>query len=176
MMKWAVARAVTLALAATAALVAVAQLQPARRPLAVAVWLLLLGALAVQLAVLRLQLDYPRPGRSAFDAALAARPPEAQPPAPLEALARLLALSSASALHAHSQLRARLRPIAADRLAWYRGVELDAQPAQARAALGEAAWALVRPDPGPAPDRTAPGLPEATLAAVIRALEELTDR
>jgi hypothetical protein len=175
-MRWALARAVLVALGATALLVAVAQLTPEHAPVAAAVWLLLLGALAAQLGVLWIRLAYPAPPRSDFDRALRARPGRPRPPAALEATGRLLTLSAASALHAHTQLRTRLRPIAADRLAWYHGIELDAQPGAAQAALGEAAWALLRPDPGPTPEPAARGLPPATLAAVIDGLEELGDR
>jgi hypothetical protein len=175
-MRWPLVRAAILAVTATAVLLAALQLAPARRPAALAVWLLLLGAIAAQLAVRWILLAYPVAGRSPFDAALRARPPPPRPPAALEGLARLLSLSGASALYAHTQLRARLRPLAADRLAWYRGVDLDGQPRAARAALGEPAWALLRADPGQEPDRDAPGLPPAALAALVEALEGLDDR
>jgi hypothetical protein len=138
--------------------------------------MLLLGVLSARLLVRWLLLAYPHPGPSPFDAALAARPARPRPPAELERLARLLALSSASAVHAHTRLRPELRRIAADRLAWSRGIELDADPAAARAALGEAAWPLVRPDPGDLPDREAAGVPPAALAAAVAALERVADR
>jgi hypothetical protein len=172
-MTWPLVRAGMLAVAATLAMAAVVQLAPARGPLAVAGWLLLLGALAVRLLLRWLRLAYPRPQPSPFDAALTARPAPPKQPAELDRLARLLALSSASALHAHTRLRPELRPVAADRLAWWNGIDLDADPAAARAALGEAAWALVRPDPGEPPDRDAPGAPPATLAEAVAALERL---
>jgi len=175
-MIWPLVRAAVLAVAATLALVAVVQLRPERRPLAVAVWLLLLGGLAVRLLLQWLLLAYPRPGPSPFDAALAARPAPAKPPAELDRLARLLALSSASAVHAHTRLRPELRPVAADRLSWSKGIELDADPVAARAAVGEAAWPLVRPDPGETPDREAPGVPPAVLDAAVAALERMGDR
>jgi hypothetical protein len=171
-MIWPLVRAGTLAVAATLALLAVAELRPDRRPVAVAAWLLLLGALAARLLLRWLLLAYPRPGPSPFDAALAARPAAARPPAELDRIARLLALSSASAVHAHTRLRPELRRVAADRLSWSRGIELD-DPGAARAALGEAAWALVRPDPGELPDREAPGTPPAALEAAVAALERV---
>jgi hypothetical protein len=174
-MTWPVVRSAALAVLATIALVAVAQLRPDRRPLAVAAWLLLLGALAVRLLLGWLLLAYPRPRPSPFDAALATRPPPPTPPAELGRLARLLALSSASALHAHTRLRPELRQVAADRLSWSLGVELDADPVAARAAVGEAAWPLVRPDPGQPPDREAAGVPPAVLDAAVAALERVGD-
>jgi hypothetical protein len=166
-------RAALLATAATLALLVAAQLAPDRRPLAVGAWLLLLGALSLRLLLRWLGLAYPRPPASPFDAALRARPEAARAPRELDRLVRLLALASASGAHAHSRLRPELRPVAADRLSWSLGVDLDADPATARAALGEAGWALLRPDPGPPPDRDAAGLAPADLAAIVDALERL---
>jgi hypothetical protein len=175
-MIWPLVRTGALAVAATLALVAVVELRPDRRPVALAAWLLLLGALAVRLLLRWLLLAYPRPVPSPFDAALATRPAAPRPPAELVRLARLLALSSASAVHAHTRLRPELRRIAADRLSWSRGIELDADPVAARAALGEAAWPLVRRDPGELPDREAAGTPPAVLDAAVAALERVGDR
>jgi hypothetical protein len=168
-----VVRAVLLAVLATVAVVAVAQLAPTRRPLVVAVYLLVLGGLAVDVLVAWLRHTYPPPPPSPFDAALAARPAPPRPPAELDRLARLLALSSASALHAHTRLRAELRPVAADRLRWSLAVDLDADPAAARAALGEAGWALLARNQRDLPDREAPGLPPAALAELIGNLERI---
>jgi hypothetical protein len=175
-MIWPLVRTGALAVAATLALVAVVELRPDRRPVALAAWLLLLGALAVRLLLRWLLLAYPRPVPSPFDAALATRPAAPRPPAELVRLARLLALSSASAVHAHTRLRPELRRIAADRLSWSRGIELDADPVAARAALGEAAWPLVRPDPGELPDREAAGTPQAVLDAAVAAIERVGER
>jgi hypothetical protein len=172
----AVVRAVLVALIATLTLAAMVQLAPTRRPLAVAVYLLVMGAVAVQLLLGWLRLTYPRPPASPFDAALAARPVPARPPAELDRLARLLALSSASALHAHTRLRSELRPVAADRLRWSMAVDLDADPAAARAALGDAGWALLARDQRDLPDRTAPGLSPAELADLVGKLEQIEDR
>jgi hypothetical protein len=175
-MIWPLVRTGALAVAATLALVAVVELRPDRRPVALAAWLLLLGALAVRLLLRWLLLAYPRPVPSPFDAALATRPAAPRPPAELVRLARLLALSSASAVHAHTRLRPELRRIAADRLSFTRGIELDADPVAARAALGEAAWPLVRPDPGELPDREAAGTPQAVLDAAVAAIERVGER
>jgi hypothetical protein len=168
-----VVRGVLVALLASLALVLVAQLAPTQRPLAVASYLLVMGALATRLLVAWLRLAFPPPPPSPFDAALAARPAPPRPPAELDRLARLLALSSASALHAHTRLRSELRPVAADRLRWALAVDLDADPAAARAALGEAGWALLARDQRDLPDREAPGLPSAALAELIGDLERI---
>jgi hypothetical protein len=171
----AMVRAAVLAVGATLALVAVVQLAPERRPLAVGTYLLVLGALAGCLLVGWLRLAYPPPPASPFDAALTARPAAPKAPAELERLARLLALSSASALHAWTRLRAELRPVAADRLRWSLGVDLDADPAAARAALGETGWRLLGPDPGRPPDRETPGPPPDALATLVANLERIGD-
>jgi hypothetical protein len=168
-----IVRAALAAVVATVALAVVVQLAPTRRPLAIAVYLLVLGALVVDLLVAWLRLTYPRPPPSPFDTALAARPAPPRPPAELDRLARLLALSSASALHAHTRLRAELRPVAADRLRWSLAVDLDRDPAAARAALGEAGWALLARDQRDLPDREAPGLSPAALAELIANLERI---
>jgi hypothetical protein len=169
----AILRAVLVAMIATLTLVAVVQLAPTRRPLAVAIYLLVMGGVAVHLLVRWLRLTYPPPPASPFDTALAARPAPARPPAELDRLARLLALSSASALHAHTRLRAELRPVAADRLRWALAVDLDRDPAAARAALGERGWALLARDQRDLPDREAPGLPPAALAELLANLERI---
>jgi hypothetical protein len=79
-------------------------------------------------------------------------------------------------VHAHTRLRPELRRVAADRLSWSRGIELDADPAAARAAVGEAAWPLIRPDPGETPAREAPGVAAAVLDQAIAGLEGVGDR
>jgi hypothetical protein len=169
----AVVRAVLVVVTATITVVALLQLAPARRPLVLAVYLLVMGGVAVQLLVTWLRLLYPRPPASPFDTALAARPGPPRPPAELDRLARLLALSSASALHAHTRLRSELRPVAADRLRWSLAVDLDRDPEAARAALGEAGWALLARDQRDLPDREAPGLAPAALAELITNLERI---
>jgi hypothetical protein len=169
----AIVRAVLLAVIATVTLAGVVQLAPTQRPLAVAIYLLVMAGLTVQLLIAWLRQTYPPPPVSPFDTALAARPVPPKPPAELDRLARLLALSSASALHAHTRLRPELRPVAADRLRWSLAVDLDAQPAAARAALGETGWALLARDRRDLPDREAAGLSPAALAELIANLERI---
>ena len=169
----AIVRAVLVAVIATLTLAGVLQLAPTQRPLALAIYLLAMGGLAVHLLVTWLRLLYPRPPASPFDSALAARPAPPRPPAELDRLVRLLALSSASALHAQTRLRPELRPVAADRLRWWRAVDLDGDPAAARAALGETGWALLGPDSGSLPDREAPGLSRDDLAELVANLERI---
>jgi hypothetical protein len=169
----AIVRAVLVAVIATLTLAATVQLAPTQRPLAVAIYLLVMGAVAVQLLLGWLRLAYPKPPASPFDTALAARPAPPRPPAELDRLARLLALSSASALHAHTRLRSELRPVAADRLRWSLAVDLDADPATARAVLGDVGWALLARDQRDLPEREAPGLSPAALAELVANLERI---
>ncbi|MFL5882000.1 MAG: hypothetical protein ACJ782_18385, partial [Actinomycetota bacterium] len=53
--------------------------------------------------------------------------------------------------------------------------DLDADPAAARAALGEAGWALLARDQRDLPSREAPGLPPAALAELIGTLDRIGD-
>ena len=113
---------------------------------------------------------------SAFEQAVRAKPP-APPPAPasLRRVERdvVLATGRAGSSDLYHTLCPMLRELAAHRLRSAHGVELDAQPAQARALLGYELWDLVRQD-RPAPeDRNAPGLPMKDLARAGERLESL---
>ena len=78
---------------------------------------------------------------------------------------RGVTLGVAHAFDFHARLRPLLRDVAAARLALSRGIDLDS-PA-GRAALGEEAWELLRPD-RPAPDdRFGPGVPAERLRALV---------
>lgn len=94
---------------------------------------------------------------------------EARRPADLERLERELVLARISGMHAR-QVQLRLRRVAAARLAVRHGINLDADPAQASALLGPAAWAVIEvPDPSAA--RDAPALDLGKLRAAIQAVE-----
>ncbi len=159
----AIVRAVLVAVIATLSLAALLQLAPTQRPFVLAVYLLVMGGVAVHLLVAWLRLAYPPPPASPFDTALAARPAPARPPAELDRLARLLALSSASALHAHTRLRSELRPVAADRLRWSLAVDLDRRPRRRPGRPRRARVGAARPRPArparPGGGRPAPGGP-----------------
>ena len=77
----AIVRAVLVAVIATLILAGVLQLAPTQRPLALAIYLLAMGGVAVHLLHTWLRLLYPRPPASPFDTALAARPAPPRPPA-----------------------------------------------------------------------------------------------
>jgi hypothetical protein len=171
-MRASIARAATGAVAATALLGILTNVTPHLSQRLIAGWLVVLAFLATRLLLWAL-LDARTPGGSAFEAALRPRTRELGRPAEIDRLRRTLYLSSANAMHADTRLRPRLRAVAADRLAWRRGISLDTQPDAARGALGPAAWALVGSDTPSVEDRDAPGPGSATIDQAIRALEDL---
>jgi hypothetical protein len=163
-------------LLATLALVAALELAPARRALVVSVYLLLLAAVALRLLVRLVQLAHPPAPPSALDAALNRRPQRQRPPAELESLARMLALASVSGVYVHNRLRPELRAIARELLFSRQGIDLDAEPEAARAALGPAVWDLVRPDREEPDGYETAGLPPPALARVVADLEGMAQR
>ena len=148
-------------------------LRPGDRGLALDAYVLTLGGLVLFGLVTWTSGALPRAGASPLDAE---RPgPDARPPQ-LPELARTereIALGTTSAFDVHYRLRPVLREVAAHRLAARRGIELDGPPERARAALGEDAWALVRPDRERPRHHHAPGPSLAEVRRAIEALEEL---
>ncbi|HLY86166.1 MAG TPA: hypothetical protein VKO84_06615 [Gaiellaceae bacterium] len=156
---------------ATVALVVLLQIHPLSTGRALAIWIVLVAALALLLLVRR-----PRRGAkhaSRFEAAMRGRLAKVTQPVELLRVERELELGIASAGSAHHRLLPRLRAAAASRLASRHGVELERQPEAARSLLGEHAWSLLRPDRPEPPDRFAPGIPRETVAALIDRVESL---
>lgn len=91
----------------------------------------------------------------------------------LEELEHAVDFSLTTAFDVHYRLRPHLVRIAAHRLAVRRGIQLDAEPQAARAVLGDAAWAVVRPDRQAPDNRNAPGIDLGSLRAVIGGLESI---
>jgi hypothetical protein len=95
-----------------------------------------------------------------------ARPPAAASrPVGLERLERRLLFAETSGLDAH-RLRLALREVAADRLASHHAIDLDADPAAARAILGPELWAAVGQPPA-RPDRDGPRLGPGELRRLL---------
>jgi hypothetical protein len=115
-------------------------------------------------------------GASAFERAVrSGRPPAPVAPSSLQRTERdvVLATGRAGSSDLHHTLCPLLRELASYRLGAGQGVDLDAQPDQARALLGDDLWDLVRAD-RPAPERrNAPGLPVKDLARAADRLESL---
>jgi hypothetical protein len=161
---------------ATIALVALLELSPERRPVLVSIYLLILGAVVLRLLVRLVQLAHPPGPPSELDAALRRRPERLALPAELESIARMLALASASGVYVHNRLRPEIRAIARELLVSRQGIDLDAEPAAARALLGPAVWDLLRPDRGAPHGFEAPGLPPPVLASIVAELEGVPER
>ena len=171
-----VVRGGVVVLLASVALVAALQLAPERRGLALSVYLLMLGAVALRLLVRLVQLTHPSAPPSELDAALRRRAPRPAGPAELESLARMLVLASTSGVYVHNRLRPELRAVARELLFSRRGIDLDAEPAAARAALGPAVWDLVRSDREEPDGYESPGLPPPVLARIVADLEGVARR
>jgi len=166
-----VSDSVSLALVGGAVLGLVIAIAPGHVAIAVDVYVLVVGALAL-LAVARLtRAAHAAAGPSPFDEALAREPAEVGRPNELIRLEREVTLSVARAFDLHYKLRPTLREIADHFLRSRRGIVADESPELARAELGAAAWDLLRPDrPAPA-DRLGPGIPLDELSGVVETLE-----
>jgi hypothetical protein len=136
-------------------------------------YLVALGALAMLALLQATREAAPARRRSAFEDALRGRRQPAPSLPQLERIRRETALAVARAFDFHVRLRPGLREIAAQRLASRRGVDLDAQPDAARAALGDEAWELLRADRSPPDDRFAAGVDAAVLARLLDTLERI---
>jgi hypothetical protein len=167
----AVSDSVWLALVGGAVLGLAIAIAPGHAPIAVDVYVLVLGALGL-LAVARLtRAAHAAAGPSAFDEALAREPAEVRRPNELVRLEREVTLSVARAFDLHHKLRSTLGEIADHILRSRRGIVADESPELARAELGPAAWDLLRPDrPAPA-ERLGPGIPLHELSEVVDTLE-----
>jgi hypothetical protein len=166
-------RAAEALLLPTLGLAGVAVLVPGQLALATHVYVLLVAGIALLAVNLRLRGAYPQPRRSVVDEALDLPEHDEERLPELERLEREVTLGTASAHDLHFRLRPTLRETAANLLAVRRGIDLDGQPARARAALGEDTWQLVRRDVEPPADRLGRGVDPARLRAAVDALEAL---
>jgi hypothetical protein len=128
------------------------------------------GVVALELVAAVGRAQPPR-GASAFERALRRRRPRATRPDELTRLENQVRLATVTALDAHRRLRPLLREAAAHRLRVRHGIDLDGEPARARALLGDEVWELVRPGVRPPADRKARGVSPARLARVLDAIE-----
>ncbi len=161
---------VTVALVALIVLLALPKLSTER---GLGIWVVLVTALVLFTLIQdRRGYGWSQPaGR--FEAALRSKKPPPQEPVELLRMERELVLGSADADHAHRRLLPLLRGTAAARISARHGFELGRRPEAARALLGEEVWELLRPGrPKPA-DRHGPGVPRASIAAVIERVESL---
>jgi hypothetical protein len=144
---------------------------PGRAAIVGHVWLVVVLALALGVALERLRRELPR-RPSAFDSAFAPTRPTRARPASLARVEREVTLATGTAFDVHFRLRPLLQALAAG-LLLRRGVDLESSPARAEELLGPENWELVRPDREPPDDRTAPGVPIETIERIVDDLERL---
>lgn len=155
---------------ATLPLVAILILRIPYQALAVRLWLVALGAIAISGLTERALA-----GRSVGDGPALHlrwgwwRRPRPERARPLEELEHAVDFSLGTAFDVHYRLRPHLRRIAAYRLAG-RGVRLDIEPDRARALVGPDAWDLIRADRPEPEDRSGRGL---DLPSIRRAVEQI---
>jgi hypothetical protein len=135
------------------------------------VWLVVVLALSLGVALERLRRELPR-RPSSFDGAFATGRRARARPASLARVEREVTLASGTAFDVHFRLRPLLQQLAAG-LLLRRGVDLERDPAGAEALVGPHLWELVRPDRAAPDDRIAPGLPVASIERAIDELERL---
>ena len=135
------------------------------------VWLVAVLALSLGVALERLRRELPR-RTSSFDRAFARGRRARARPASLAHVEREVTLASGTAFDVHFRLRPLLQQVAGGLLLRH-GVDLERDATRAEALLGARVWELVRPDRAPPEDRTAPGLPVASIEQVVDDLERL---
>jgi hypothetical protein len=143
------------------------------RALVLDVYLVYLGAVALQALARATRAATRRRGGSAFDEALRRSRRQEEPPERLIRLQGLVSLATATAGDFHHGLRPPLREAAAHALAIRFGVELDADERRAAELLGQEAWALLGTNaPRPA-NRFAAGPSLASLSRTVAAIERI---
>ena len=160
-------------LVATVALVVLLALRPLSTSRALAIWVVLVTAIALLLVVRASRGGGGPQLAHRFEAALRSPKATASEPVELLRMERELTLGIADAAHAHRRFLPLLRAAAAARLATRRGIELDRRPEAARAVLGEHAWELLRPDRPEPEDRHGRGVPREQIVALIERIEAL---
>jgi hypothetical protein len=157
----------------TIALAIVAAVAPGRLSLALQIYGLVVAGMALLALLLALQRAYPPLDRSLVDEALERPEREEERLTELARLEREVTLGVASTYDLHFRLRPTLRETASSLLLVRRGVDLDREPARARAVLGDETWELVRPDREPPADRLARGLDPEVLVSTVESLEAI---
>jgi hypothetical protein len=145
---------------------------PGRAELALHVWLLVVLAVSLVAVVRAVRASVPR-GPSLFDAGGGAPASAPERYASLEKLERSVSMATASDYDVHHRLRPVLRETAAALLLVRRGIDLDRQPHEAREALGETAFDLVRAGRERPDARRGAGIAPEELESVVSALEAI---
>ena len=161
------------ALTASVALAVLLALRPLSTSRALAIWIVVVAAIALLVLVRHSREAGGSRHARRFEAALRRPAPATPEPVELLRMERELELGIAGASHAHHRLLPLLRAAASARLASRHGIELDRRPEAAEALLGEDVWQLLRPNRPEPEDRFAPGVPRARVTAVIERIESL---
>lgn len=166
-------RVQALGLIATVAFVAFLVLRFRQVELALHLYLVVLAALAAVLVLERalggVRLADPPSILTTFRRPRSQR---AERPRAIEEVEHAVDFARARAFDVHFWLRPHLVRVAEYRLATHHGLRIDRDPEAARGRLGDALWAIVRPD-RELPDRTARGLEVAQLRSLVEDLERL---
>jgi hypothetical protein len=156
---------------ATIALVLIALVTPGLTMVALRLYLVGVTALAALATLRAIATRFPAYRRSRSDL-FGHRQPEANElPQRLREIERLVAYSRWSAADYEERLRPILYDIARQRLSAYRSVAVGADPAAARAVLGDRVWTLIAPVQHDAADQRV--ITIADLELVVTALEGL---
>jgi uncharacterized membrane protein len=155
----------TLVVLATAACAYVALAQPSDRDVAIHVYVLVVGGLAMFGLVATFGELFPRRRRSGFDQALVAASRTERAPAQVARMEREVSLGVSNAYDLHRRLLPHLREIAQCRLE-------RAGRAPGPDTLGRW-WELLRPDRPEPDDRFGPGISQADLRALVADLERM---
>jgi hypothetical protein len=158
---------------ATIAFLVVAFLEPGRRGLALDIYVLVVGAMAVLTAVFAARQAFPVSRDSTLAGALDADPREPVRPPDLERTGRVLSMASTASFDVHYRLRPILREIAEQRLWDRRGIRLDTDLERAREQLGPELWDVVRADRPEPRRRFGEGIEPERIGAMVEKLEAL---
>ena len=156
---------IALFVAASLAMAYVATAQPGIREVALHVYVLVVGGLLMPGLIAAAGDAVPKRSKSPFDRALAERAPGQSPVREVERMEREVTLATASAYDLHTRLLPHLREIARARLE-----QAGHEPSPET--LGRW-WELLRPDRPMPDDRSAPGISQADLRALVADLERM---
>jgi uncharacterized membrane protein len=150
---------------ATVACGYIALAQPSDRSVAIHVYVLIVGGLAMLAIVSTFGESLPRRRRSAFDQALVEASHKDRPPAQVERMEREVTLGVSNAYDLHRRLLPHLREIAQCRLE-----RSGRSPSPETLGVW---WELLRPDRPEPDDRFAPGISQNDLRALVGDLERM---
>jgi hypothetical protein len=157
---------------ATGVVVAAVLNYPDRSNLALHAYLVLIGFLILWTVAGAVSKAYSSGGRTAIELALQRRRFAPETLREIQQIELEISVSSVSGLNSHSRLWLLLRRLAAHRLAAHHNVDLGADPAKAKALLGDQLWAAITED-SESTDHGAAGVPIEELEQVASALESI---